>query len=269
MIAFTLEQWYAWITMFIWPFARIMALMGVAPFFSDSSSPVLARIGVAAILATIVGPTLPPMPTLPPGSYAGLWILAQQIFIGLALGFVIRLCFAAIQTAGDFIGLQMGLSLATLYDPANNANTEVVARLFNIVAMLLFLTFNGHLLMLDVLVRTFTVLPIGEIALQPDGWRAVAELGGRIFSSGLLLALPVIAALLTINLSLGILNRAAPQLSAFSVGFPITLLVGVLLLTVLLPQTPGFLSGLFTEALRAMGTVADTLAGAQRYSQDP
>jgi flagellar biosynthetic protein FliR len=261
MINFTLDQWYGWITAFLWPFTRLLALIGVAPVFGESTTPPLTKIGLAAVLAIAVAPSLPAMPAVPPASYQGLWILAQQIFIGVAMGFCMRICFAAVQTAGDFVGLQMGLSLATIFDPTTQANTEVLARLFNILAMLVFLSVNGHLLMLAMLVKTFTILPIGTPMLNPEGWVMVAQLGSKIFSAGLLLALPLIAALLTIHLAMGILNRAAPQLSVFAVGFPITLISGVVLLAVVLPQSTGFLASLFEETVNTMERVAGLLAG--------
>ncbi|ALM83184.1 flagellar biosynthetic protein FliR [Bordetella sp. N] len=260
MISFTLDQLYGWINAFLWPFVRLLAMFSVAPLFGESSAPSIPKVGLAAIIAMVVAPTLPAFPAVAPSSYEGLWILAQQVFIGMSLGFVMRIAFSAVQTAGDFVGLQMGLSLATIYDPSTHSNTEVVARLFNMLAMLLFLVFNGHLLMLDVLIRSFTVLPIGHDTLNPAAFMGIAELGGRIFSSGLLLALPLIAALLTLNLALGILNRAAPQLSAFSVGFPITLISGVVLLTVVLPHTPSYLNEFYQDLLAAMARIADTLA---------
>ncbi len=260
MISFTLDQLYGWVNAFLWPFVRLLALFSVAPLFGESSVPTLPKIGLAAIVAVVVAPTLPAFPAVATSSYEGLWIVMQQVFIGVSLGFVMRVCFAAVQTAGDFVGLQMGLSLATLYDPSTHANTEVLARLFNILAMLVFLVFNGHLLVLDVLIRSFTILPIGQATLNPAAWMGIAELGEKIFSAGLLLALPLIAALLTLNLSLGILNRAAPALSAFSVGFPIMLLTGVVLLTVVLPHTPSYLNEFYEQSLAAMARIADTLA---------
>lgn len=261
MITFTLDQWYGWINTFLWPFARLLALIGVAPLLGETSAPRTTKIGLAAVLAMAISPSLPAMPAVPPGSLAGLWILAQQIFIGVSMGFCMRVCFAAVQTAGDFVGLQMGLSLATIFDPTTQANTEVLARLFNILAMLIFLSVNGHLLMLGMLVKTFTILPIGTQTLNPEGWAMVAQLGSKVFSSGLLLALPLIAALLVIQLAMGILNRAAPQLSVFAVGFPITLISGVVLLAVVLPQSTSFLSALFQEGVDIMQRLAGLLAG--------
>ncbi|AOB31048.1 flagellar biosynthesis protein FliR [Bordetella sp. H567] len=261
MITFTLDQWYGWIDTFLWPFARLLAMIGVAPLFGETSAPPMTKVGLAAVLAVAISPSLPPMPAVAPGSLAGLWVLAQQIFIGIGVGFCMRVCFAAVQTAGDFIGLQMGLSLATIFDPTTQANTEVLARLFNILAMLVFLSVNGHLMMLAMLVKTFTILPIGTQTLNPEGWVMVAQLGSKVFSSGLLLALPLIAALLIIHLAMGMLNRAAPQLSVFAVGFPITLIAGVVLLAVALPQSTGFLAALFQEGIEAMERMAGLLAG--------
>lgn len=260
MISFTEAQLYAWITSFLWPFARLLALMSTGPMFTEAA-PNLVKVGLAAVLAVVVAPTLPAFPAVAPGSWMGLWILGQQILIGFAVGITMRIFFTAVQTAGDFVGLQMSLSLATLYDPTTRASTEVMAQLFNIVAMLVFVTINAHLLMIDALVKTFTILPVGDLQLHSAGFNMVAQLGVQIFSSGLLLALPLLAALLTINLALGILNRAAPQLSAFSVGFPITLIAGVLLLTAILPQTPSFLQQLFLHSLEAIDRVVEGLAG--------
>ncbi|ARP81449.1 flagellar biosynthetic protein FliR [Bordetella genomosp. 8] len=261
MITFTLDQWYGWISTFLWPFTRLLALIGIAPLFGESSAPRTTKIGLAAVLAVAIAPSLPPMPAVSPGSLAGLWILAQQVFIGIAMGFCMRICFAAVQTAGDFVGLQMGLSLATIFDPTTQANTEVLARLFNILAMLTFLSLNVHLLMLGMLIKTFTLVPIGTASLHSDGWLMVAHLGTKIFSSGLLLALPLLASLLAIQLALGILNRAAPQLSVFAVGFPITLSAGVILLAVALPKSTASLGALFQEGVNAMERLATLMAG--------
>ena len=124
--------------------------------------------------------------------------------------------------------------------------------MLNVIAMLTFLALDGHLLVLAALVRSFDTLPIAQIQLHQNGWGVVVEWGKTIFVSGLLLALPLICALLTINLAMSILNRAAQQLSVFSVGFPVTLIVGVTVLTVVLPHAGPFLESLFESGLSAM-----------------
>ncbi|BDC28692.1 Flagellar biosynthetic protein fliR [Bordetella parapertussis] len=213
MIAFTMEQLNGWLAQFLWPFVRILALVGAAPLFSESTIPTRVKIGLAFMLTIAVAPAIGPMPAVPPSSYAGLFLLGQQVLIGIALGLSMRVVFAAVQTAGEFVGLQMGLSFASFFDPATGANTAVLSRLFNIVAMLVFLALDGHLLVLGALVRSFDTLPVAVGVLDRNGWGILAEWGTTIFVSGLLLALPLICALLTINLAMGILNRAAPRRS--------------------------------------------------------
>ncbi|MGB3433758.1 flagellar biosynthetic protein FliR [Achromobacter sp.] len=261
MIAFTLEQLNGWIGQFLWPFVRILALVGTAPLFSESLIPIKVKVGLSFILAVAISPALDPVPSIAPGSFTGLWMVMQQVLIGIALGFTMRLVFAAVQTAGEFVGLQMGLSFASFFDPSSGANTAVLSRLFNIIAMLTFLALDGHLLVLAALVRSFDTLPVAMIQLHQNGFGAVVEWGKTIFISGLLLALPLICALLTINLAMGILNRAAQQLSVFSIGFPVTLIIGVTILAVVLPHAGPFLESLFESGLTAMSRVADALAG--------
>lgn len=263
MISVTLEQLYAWINAFIWPFMRIAAMVGTAPLLSESSIPARVKVGLAALLAMIVAPTLGPMPALATASWNALWIMGQQILIGIALGLTMRVVFAAVQTAGEFIGLQMGLSFASFFDPSTGSNTAVLARLLNTMTLLLFIAMNGHLLMIGGLVRTFDVLPIAIAPLDVNGWGVLLEWSEQIMVSGLLLALPVMVVLLTINLSLGILNRTAQQLSVFAVGFPISLTVGLVILAIVLPQTSPFLERLFQDGYDTMGRLVQALRGGQ------
>lgn len=137
----------------------------------------------------------------------------QQILIGIALGFTMQFAFAAVRTAGEIIGLQMGLSFATFVDPASHLNMPVLARIMDMLALLLFLTFNGHLWLISLLVDTFHTLPIGGEPLNSNAFLALTKAGSLIFLNGLMLALPLITLLLTLNLALGLLNRMAPQLS--------------------------------------------------------
>ncbi len=153
-------------------------------------------------------------------SYAAVWVAIQQILIGIALGFTMQFAFAAVRTAGEIIGLQMGLSFATFVDPASHLNMPVLARILDMLVLLLFLTFNGHLWLISILVDTFHTLPIGGEPLNSNAFLALTRAGGLIFLNGLMLALPVITLLLTLNLALGLLNRMAPQLSVFVIGFP-------------------------------------------------
>ena len=236
-------------------------MVGTAPLLSESSIPARVKVGLAVMLTLIAMPTLPPMPTLATASWSALWIMGQQILIGIALGITMRVIFAAVQTAGEFIGLQMGLAFASFFDPSTGSNTAVLARLLNTITLLVFVAMNGHLLMIAGLLHTFDVLPIQVGELDVNGWGVLLEWSREIVVSGLLLALPVMVVLLTINLSLGILNRTAQQLSVFAVGFPISLTVGLIILAVVLPQISPFLERFFQEGYDTMGRLVPGVGG--------
>ncbi len=133
----------------------------------------------------------------------------------------------------------------------------VLSRFLHLIAMMVFLAVDGHLIVIDTLAVSFRTLPIGYSGLNPAGFEMLARYGGTIFSSGLMLALPMVAALLIVNLSLGILNRSAPQLTVFSIGFPVSLTLGLVLLLVLMTDLGRFLQLLFENGLT---TVVQLLA---------
>ena len=166
-------------------------------------------------------------------SWSGLLLIVQQTLIGIAMGLVLRVVFAALDLMGEIISLQMGLSFATFFDPVAGGQTAVVGEFLTLIATLVFLSLNGHLLMIDALARSFEWLPVSATLPHKSGWLVLARFGASIFASGLLMALPIVTALLITNIALGVLTRAAPQLNLFAIGFPITLTVGfgVLLLT--------------------------------------
>lgn len=192
-------------------------------------------------------------------SFFALWLAVQQILIGIALGFTMQFAFAAVRTAGEIIGLQMGLSFATFVDPASHLNMPVLARIMDMLALLLFLTFNGHLWLISLLVDTFHTLPIGGEPLNSNAFLALTKAGSLIFLNGLMLALPLITLLLTLNLALGLLNRMAPQLSIFVIGFPLTLAVGISLMAALMPLIAPFCEHLFSEIFNLLADIISEL----------
>ena len=241
MLTVTTAQLNLWLAGLLWPFIRILGLMIAAPLFGNQRFPLRMRVGLALLITVVVAPTLPPLPDIAPDSTAGLGIFMQQLLIGLAMGFAVRMVFTAVEMAGELIGLQMGLGFAVFYDPQNSGQMPVVGQFLGLVATLTFLALNGHLMMISTLADSFREMPITAAAVDPLAWRTIAGWGGRILYSALLLSLPVVAALLTTNLALGVLTRAAPQLNVFAVGFPITLTVGFGALLLSLPFfTPVF-----------------------------
>lgn len=237
------------LALFFYPFVRIMAWLSVDPLLGNRAAPHSVRVALAFILALVIAPTLPLQPQVEVVSGPGLLILVQQILIGLALGFALKIVLMAMEFAGHIMGLQMGLSFATLFDPINGAQTAVLSQLLVITAALILFAFNGHHLVLAALWQSFHDVPIGILSFSGRGFMVLVEWGGTIFMTGLHIALPVTAALLAANLAIGMMTRASPQLNIFAVGFPITLAAGFLVLYLSLLYMPAFLEGLWLRAL--------------------
>lgn len=262
MLHFTSDQWLAWLGLYFWPFLRIMALIMTAPILSEKSIPKRVKVGLGLLMTFAIAPSLPPV-NVPIFSVQAGWLALQQMLIGVAIGFTMQLAFAAVRTAGELIGLQMGLSFATFVDPGSHLNMPVLARLIDMLAMLLFLSFNGHLWLISMLADTFHTLPIGASPVNSNAFLALTRAAGLVFLNGLMLALPVITLLLTVNLSLGLLNRMAPQLSVFVIGFPVTLTVGLILMALLMPLIAPFCEHLFGEIFDLLADIIRELpAGA-------
>ncbi|MCQ4347295.1 flagellar biosynthetic protein FliR [Pseudomonas stutzeri] len=261
MVEVDFAQLQLWLTTFFWPFVRLTAFLAASPLWGHDSVPMRVKIGLAALLAVLLGPTLPPLPAVPLVSWTSLGILVEQMAIGIAIGLTMRVTFAVVQAAGEIVGLQMGLGFATFFAPDTGTNTMILSRLLYMFSLLIFLALNGHLIVLEILAASFASLPIGQ-TLDPGAGIALVRHAGIVIASGLLLALPLVAALLTINLAMGILNRASPQLTVFAVGFPLTLTVGLVLLMVLMNDLGRFLEGLFGDALLFLRTFVDSLAAA-------
>ncbi|AQU84579.1 MAG: flagellar biosynthetic protein FliR [Halomonas sp.] len=260
MVEVTFAQLQAWLVAFLWPFARITAFMAVSPLWGHTSIPNQAKVGLAALVAVVIAPVLPAMPNVPIMSWAGVGIMVEQILIGLAIGLVMHIIFAVVQAAGEFIGLQMGLAFASFFDLSSGTNIMVLSRILYMITLLMFLALNGHLMVLETLVMSFQTLPVGIGTLNPNAFELLARYAGTIFASGMLLALPLSGSLLIISLSLGILNRSAPQLTVFNIGFPTSLTVGLILLMVLMTDIGRFLQRLFSQGLAFMQSLIETMA---------
>ncbi|QHM71490.1 flagellar biosynthetic protein FliR [Mixta intestinalis] len=258
MLTLDSSQLMLWVSQFFWPLVRLLALFSTAPIFSERAVSKKVKIGLAVMITWILAPTLPPTQvTL--FSVGGFGLLLQQLLIGIALGFTMQFAFAAVRMAGELIGLQMGLSFATFFDPGSRLNMPVLARFLDMLAMLLFLTFNGHLWLISLLADSFHTLPIGGDPLNANAFLALAKAGGLIFLNGMRLALPLIILLLTINLALGLLNRVAPQLSVFAIGFPVTLSIGILTIGILMPLLAPFCEHLFSEVFDLLSDILSEL----------
>ena len=252
MISVTSGQLDAWLAALMFPLARLLGLVSAAPLFSNRIVPMRVRLAIGLAIAMAVLPALPAMPQVPDNSMLLMAILVQQMFIGIAMGFMMRLVFAAVDVAGELIGLQMGLSFAVFFSPQTGGQTAVITEFLGLVALLVFVALNGHLMLLEALVASFEWLPVGAMP-DADGWLLIVRYAAVMFASGLMMALPMVAALLITNIALGVLTRAAPQLNLFAVGFPVTLSVGFLVLLLSLNLLAPVLQSLFERGFDAIG----------------
>ncbi|VWX35501.1 flagellar biosynthetic protein FliR [Limnobacter sp. 130] len=238
MVPINGEQLEIWIASFLWPFIRILAMLATAPVFDNRTVQRRTRVGLAALIAIVMMPLLPAPPVL--SSTQAIPVLIQQILIGVAMGFSMRLVFAAFEMAGDLLGLQMGLAFAQFIDPARGTQTPLIGSFLGVLASLVFLVIDGHLLVIAAVVQSFELIPISA-NLSVVNTQNIAMAGSIMFMLALQIALPVLAAVLISNIVMGILARAAPQLNVMSIGFSITIGVGLWILWVSLPY---FIAGI-------------------------
>ncbi|MBN3727021.1 flagellar biosynthetic protein FliR [Burkholderia sp. Ac-20379] len=247
----------------LWPFCRIFAAFATAPVLGEAMVPMRARALAALLLALVVQPALPPMPAVDPFSFSGIGIVAEQILIGGLLGFVLHLVLAAMLMFGTLLSSQMGLSMAAINDPVSGHASDVLSSVMMIVFMLLFFSMDGHLVLVQVLARSFAAWPVGAFAFDTDALMQLVFAIGWMFSAALALALPVVFATLVVQVGLGLLNRAAPSLNLFSLGFSVTTMFGLLLVTLLMPSLPDHYGRMIAHALDLVDRLAPA-AGAAR-----
>jgi flagellar biosynthetic protein FliR len=248
MITFSEAQIMAWITPWVWPFFRVLGLFTAAPVLSTRAIPRRVRMGLSILIVLAAQPSLPEMPAIALDSPQAVMVIIQQVLIGLTLGFAARVIFAAIEFAGEIVGLQMGLNFASFFDPLMGSQSTAVSRFYGTCAAWLFVVMNGHLLLTAALVESFHTFPVGPDpmtvirTLQPQVW------GAEVFKLGLWVALPIVAMLTLVNMVMGLIARVAPQMNVFSVGFPVSIGVGLtgLWLTLPMMQVP------FTMAIERM-----------------
>jgi flagellar biosynthesis protein FliR len=239
----TTGQIEAWLAAWLWPFLRIGACLMVAPIFGTRFVPARFRIVLAAAITLIVAPLLPPPPDVSPFSGTGVVITVQQLIIGIAVGFVLQIVFDALAMGGQLLANTMGLSFAFNVDPLRGTGTPVLGQFYTLIATLTFLALNGHIAIIQALVDGFGTMPVGTAGLGATALGDIALYGSQLFRGALMVALPGLTALLVVNLAFGVVSRAAPSLNLFAIGFPATLIGGLLIVTAGLPAVQsGFIS---------------------------
>ncbi|MBQ0724296.1 MAG: flagellar biosynthetic protein FliR [Cycloclasticus sp.] len=247
-MVFSEQQIMVWASSFFWPLLRISAMFVSIPVFSGRFVDSKIIVGAALLVTVFTIPLLPQAPAIEVMSHEGLVTGFQQILIGLLMGFVLQLVFSAVIFAGQGIAYSMGLGFASMVDPATGVSVPVISQFYLVLSTLLFLTLGGHLLLIEMLIDSFHSLPIGVNGIERSDLWSVIAWSSRLFSAGLLMAMPAITSLLMVNIAFGVVTRAAPQLNIFAVGFPITLVLGALLMWLTLPSVLNNFTNLLVES---------------------
>ncbi|WP_370871115.1 flagellar biosynthetic protein FliR [Pseudomonas sp. FP198] len=255
MLELTDTQISSWVASFILPLFRVTAVLMSMPVFGTTLVPGRVRLYLAVAITVVIAPGLPPMPPVNALDLSALMLVAEQILIGVLLGFSLQLFFQAFVVAGQIISIQMGMAFASMIDPTNGVNTAVIGQFLTMLVTLLFLAMNGHLVVFEVLTESFTTMPVGSAMLVNHFWDIAGKLGW-VLGAAMLLVLPAITALLVVNIAFGVMTRAAPQLNIFSIGFPLTLVLGMVIFWVSLGDILNQYQPLATQALQLLRDMA-------------
>lgn len=228
-----------WMGSFLWPWLRVSALLLAAPIFGNQQVPVQLRILLSLALAVALVPVVGPVPAVDFLSLEALLIAVQEVLIGAFIGMLLALAFQVAAMAAEQIALTMGLGFATMVDPQSGMTLPVLSQFFLILVTLLFLSVGGHLMMIELLAESYRSMPVAAGGLAPADYMGFVAFGSHMFAGAVLLALPAVVVLLVVQLAMGVMTRAAPQLNIFSVGFPLTILLGFIAVAALVVPVIG------------------------------
>lgn len=215
----------------MYPFARFSGLFLVMPLLGTRMVPAPIRIVLAFAITLVIVPILPPFPHQEALSLNSFFIVLQQLLIGMALGFVIELVTQVFVLAGQLMAMQTGLGIATTVDPSHGSSVVIISQWLLFMVSLVFLSLNGHLVMIEILVDSFRTLPVGFEGFSAQQFGLIVTWSSWMFAAAVIIAIPIMTALLIVNLSFGVMARAAPQLNVFALGFPVTMIVGLFVLS--------------------------------------
>lgn len=218
-----------------WPLMRISGLFIAMPWFSSTLIPTRIRVIFAFSLAIVVAPFVGAEMSLAAFRMEHVLVIVQELLLGIFMGFIFQIVFQVFVLLGQIISMQAGLGFATMVDPATKASVPLVSQFYLMFITLLFLTLNGHLVVLDTLIQSFTLVPVGQYHLKLDDIAKLMSFSGWMFQEAVLVSLPAIFSLLLVNLAFGVVARVAPQLNIFTLGFPVTLIFGMMVISLTFP----------------------------------
>jgi len=254
-MVFSYSEYLQLMGLYFYPFVRIGGMLLIIPLFGGRGVPARARLILAVVITIAVAPMLELPPPVSPFTWHGVLLIAQQFGIGLATGLIFLMVFQAFVIAGYLAAMAMGLAFAQMVDPITGANSPVIGRYYTITATLLFLLFGGHILVIHAIVQSFDTMPIGLHFLDKQSLKAIVNYGSTMFAVGVLIALPIVTALLLVNISLGVIARAVPAMNIFAIGFSITLLVGLVMLMLTTPLLVNHIQSLMHSSVELISSL--------------
>ncbi|MFT5218321.1 MAG: flagellar biosynthetic protein FliR [Planctomycetota bacterium] len=253
---FGFAQATAFVGSLLWPMLRISAMILTMPVIGTRLVSARIKVMLSFVLSAAVIPLLPELPQVEALSLDGLLISIQQVLIGASIGFTLQLVFGALMIAGESIAMSMGLGFASMVDPTNGVNVPVVAQFFIIIGTLTFLAVGGHLMLIQIIMTSFESLPISTAGVDRVHYWSIVSWGSQMFIGAVLLAIPALISMLVITLSMGVMTRAAPQLNIFSVGFPVTMFMGFVILILVIPGFIPRINEMMLEAMQVSMAIA-------------
>ncbi len=254
-MVFTSSEITAYVGTLLWPLFRVAGLVMTAPIFAARTVPVRVRLGLSVAITVMILPIMPPAPQVELFSASAFFLVAQQLLIGVLMGFTLQIVLAAIVTGGQVVAMQMGLGFAAMVDPQNGQQTPVLSQFYVIMVVLIYLAMNGHLVLIEVLIDSFKTMPVSMTGLVANDFYKVVHWAAILFSGAVGIAIPAIASLLIVNFTFGIMTRAAPQMNIFAIGFPLTMLLGYGVIFATLPSVVPQSSNLFSGAYRLLRSI--------------
>lgn len=220
-----------------WPFVRVLAMLSAAPVIGDMAVPLSVRVLLAMVLAVILLPMATPAAPIAAFSLHALAATAEQVAIGVVLGLALHFVMSVLLVLGYMVSSQMGLAMALMNDPLSGVSSDVVSSLLSILGILIFFSIDGHLVLVQIIGKSFTLWPVGS-GLRMGALQTVAYNVAWVFSAALLLALPIVFSTMVVQLGFGFLARVAPTLNLFALGFSVVTLFGLFMLSMLVRFIP-------------------------------
>lgn len=240
------------ISQIVWPMGRISGLIIAAPFFSSSLVSSRIKVFFIFVLSWVCAFMVPEKLSFE--NFTGLYIvyMVQEIAFGLLMGFILQLVFEVFALVGQIISMQAGLGFAIMIDPSTKASVPLISQFYLMMTTLVFLSLNGHLVLLEALMNSFQVMPISTWSLDTGALWRIMMFSGWMFKEAVLVTIPAIIALIIVTLTFGIVTRVASQLNIFSLGFPITLMMSIVVIWVCLPTVGWQMADALDQGLRVV-----------------